>query len=329
MSIPSGSDDTRRPQLGAVFPVHARAPELPGFAQRIEQLGYDTLWLAEDCFFGGGIALAATALAATERLRLRLGLMPAAVRNPAIAAMEIATLANLYPGRFEATFGVGVAAWMRQIDAFPQPRLAALGEVVSAVRDLLAGDEVTRDGRIVRLDAVALVHPPAVPPPVLVGATGPQGLALAGRRADGILLPEGCGPAFVTWALEQAARGAAERTTPLSCGVGIWLSLDDDAARARARLNPTIANWLAMDLYPHAMRAAGMDPDGPAPQPEALPMDVIDELAIVGDAAACAAGVRRLAAAGADTIALSPLGDEPDVQLERFAAEVLPLLRSH
>jgi hypothetical protein len=42
----------------------------------------------------------------------------------------------------------------------------------------------------------------------------------------------------------------------------------------------------------------------------------------------CAAGVRRLAAAGADTIVLAAQGDDLEAQLERFAEEVIPLLRS-
>ena len=79
-----------RPELDPEgLPARARAAEAAGFAE---------LWLWEDCFLAGGIAAAATALAATERIRVGLGIMPAPLRNAAFAAMEAAALARLHPG---------------------------------------------------------------------------------------------------------------------------------------------------------------------------------------------------------------------------------------
>jgi hypothetical protein len=78
-------------RFGAVFPADADVTMLPGFARAVEELGYDELWVIEDCFLSGGLALAATALAVTERIRVGIGLMPIPLRNPALAAMEIAT----------------------------------------------------------------------------------------------------------------------------------------------------------------------------------------------------------------------------------------------
>src|ERR671926_24780 len=46
---------------------------------------------------------------------------------------------------------------------------AALAATLSAVRALLAGEEVHADGRYVRLDGVRLDHPPADVPPVYAG----------------------------------------------------------------------------------------------------------------------------------------------------------------
>ena len=120
--------------------------ELPATARAVEAAGFDELWFAEDCFLHGGLTAAATALAVTERLKVGVGLLPAAVRNPAIAAMEIATLGALHPGRVEVAFGHGVEAWMRQIGARPPDRLVALEEVVRATRALLHGETVTTDG---------------------------------------------------------------------------------------------------------------------------------------------------------------------------------------
>jgi alkanesulfonate monooxygenase SsuD/methylene tetrahydromethanopterin reductase-like flavin-dependent oxidoreductase (luciferase family) len=154
---------------------------------------------------------------------------------------------------------------------------------------------------------------------VLIGTTGPKGLAVAARAADGILLPEGCGPAFVEWATAQISANP-----PARCVVYSWFSLDDDPARARERLMPALDQWLELDLFPYARSAAGVA-DPPPPDDPARPA-LADAISICGTKEMCADAVRRLAAAGADTIALVVPGDDLEDQLERFAGEVMPLL---
>ena len=310
--------------VGVVYPADAPAEGLPSFARQVERAGFEELWLIEDCFLSGGLTMASTALAVTSRLRVGVGLIPASIRNPVLVAMEIATLANLYPERFVPAFGHGVAAWMRQIAALPEKRLAALEEVVVAVRALLAGATVTTAGTHVRLDGVALANPPSSPPPVLVGTTGPKGLALAGRGADGILLPEGCGPAFVAWALEQA-EAAAPEDREVDCAVYAWLRIEDDADAARAALGPAIVKWLGTGLFPAVYRRAGLRSP---PDPGFDPSGLAESLAVAGDPAACAAAIGGFAAAGATRLALVPVGPDPVGQVARLGAEVLPGLAS-
>jgi hypothetical protein len=48
------------------------------------------VWVVEDCFLRGAFAQAATVLATSSR-GVGLGIIPAAARNVAFAAMEIAT----------------------------------------------------------------------------------------------------------------------------------------------------------------------------------------------------------------------------------------------
>src|SRR5258708_16673308 len=114
--------------------------------------------------------------------------MPAPLRNPALAAMEIATLARAYPGRFTATFGHGVRSWMDQVGALPGKRLSALRETVSVVRALLAGDSVTLGGSYLRMHDVELEMRPSVAPEVLIGTTGPRGIELP-PKTPYLLLP--------------------------------------------------------------------------------------------------------------------------------------------
>jgi 5,10-methylenetetrahydromethanopterin reductase len=313
------------PAIGVVFPANAPAEHLPRFASVVEQAGFDELWLIEDCFLSGGLTMAATALTVTKRLHVGVGLLPAMVRNPALVSMEISVLAHMHPGRFSGTFGHGVRTWMNQIGALPGNRLKALEEVVSAVRGLLAGETVTASGSHVRLRAVKLERPPEVVPRILIGSTGPKGLAVAGRAADGFLLAEGCGPRMLSWARGRVARAAPPgRPRPRSVAYA-WLALDEDDEHARVALRPAVDHWLRGGLYPDPIRLAQID--GPLP-PGPIARALADELAVVGDYAACEAAVERFAAAGADAVVLAAVGPDFEQQYLQFAAGVLPRLRA-
>ena len=146
----------------------------------------DELWLWEDCFDHGGIATAAAALAWTNRLQVGIGVLPVPLRNPALAAMEIASLARLFPDRVHVGVGHGVLDWMAQVGARAESPMTLLREYVTALRDLLAGETVTTDGRYVQLRDVRLGWAPESPPPLHVGAVRPKTLALAGELADGV-----------------------------------------------------------------------------------------------------------------------------------------------
>jgi alkanesulfonate monooxygenase SsuD/methylene tetrahydromethanopterin reductase-like flavin-dependent oxidoreductase (luciferase family) len=287
----------RRPALGVVIPARQCVTALPEAARRVEALGFDELWVVEDCFAFGGLAAAGAALASTSRLRVGIGLLPVGVRNAAIAAMEIATLAQLHPGRLDVAFGHGVEGWMRQIGARPADRIVALREVVEAIRALLAGETVDRQGRYVRLAEVRLEQPPDVMPDLLIGTTGERGIEVARHAHTGVLLPEGTGPAALTAVKRRLGRAAPIVTYA-------WLSLDDDANAARERLQPAIDGWRAMGLYP-TLYARG------------------EPAAVAGTPRDCAQAIIELGSAGATSVALLPVGPEPDVQLERVAAEAI------
>ena len=298
-------------QIGVMYRPEWPPEELPRFAREAERDGFAELWLVEDCFLVGGLTMAATVLALTESLRVGIGLLPAAMRNPALAAMEIAGLGRLHPERLAVAFGHGVEPWMRQIDARPPNRVAALEETVSAVRSLLAGDDVTVDGSWVHLADVQLRHIPDPAPAILIGTTGPKALAAAGRSADGILLAEGSGPEAVRWARDET--GSVGETV-----VYTWLSIDDDRDAAAEALRPQVEAWREMGLYPRLFELAGVD-DG-------VTLDLLRGLAVAGDADDCARAVTALWDAGADSVVVVPRHDDRESQVARFVADVLPRL---
>jgi alkanesulfonate monooxygenase SsuD/methylene tetrahydromethanopterin reductase-like flavin-dependent oxidoreductase (luciferase family) len=275
------------------------------FARTAEALGYDELWVIEDCFWTTGIAGAALVLGATERVHVGIGILPAVLRNPALAAMEIATLAGAHPGRLTAGFGPGVAGWMKQVGAYPPSPMAALEATIADTRALLHGATV----RNARLDDVTLEYPPDPVPTVLAGVGGPRGLEVAGRVGDGAILAECCPPPWVA-----TARGMLSAEAQLV--VYAWLSVAEDGGRARDALRPAVADFIARQHRGHALRAASFADELPA---RAVPDAWIDELAVSGTPAECHAAIERLGAAGADTVVLIPPLEE--------AAEQLALLR--
>jgi alkanesulfonate monooxygenase SsuD/methylene tetrahydromethanopterin reductase-like flavin-dependent oxidoreductase (luciferase family) len=263
--------------VGVVFRPQLPPERLREFVTAAESGGLDDVWLWEDCFREGGLTTATAVLSWTGSLRVGLGLMPVPFRNPALAAMEIATLARLFPGRFAPAAGHGALDWMEQVGARVASPMTLLREWVTAVRALLAGQSVSTSGRYVRLDEVALDWPPQAVPPLLVGARGPKSVALGGELADGLVLDAPIDPAGVRQAVATAA-------APRPHDVVVYLlSAAGPAAAERAGAE------LAELGKPLPGRAAVGSPD-----------DV-------------AAAIRSFAEAGATTVVLQPTADDPDV----------------
>jgi len=320
--------------LGIMFRREHAPENLPGFARRAEEAGFDELWVVEDCFYGSGIASAATALACTDSITVGLGIMPAVVRNPVFAAMEIATLARLYPDRFLPGLGHGMAGWMRQIGAFPKSQLKALEEVTVTIRKILAGDRLTFKGKQVQLDQVELVYPPEQIPPISLGVRGTKSLALSGRVADGTILAEYSSPAYVSWALKQIAGGKREaghdREHRLT--VFAFACTDSTTTTARQQLRPLIASAMASGGIDTPIAPMGILPQiheyiksGGQERLEAMIPDAwIDQLAIAGTLEEWRLAIGRLVEVGANTVVLVPLPDKGLDEIDVFAQHLLP-----
>jgi alkanesulfonate monooxygenase SsuD/methylene tetrahydromethanopterin reductase-like flavin-dependent oxidoreductase (luciferase family) len=195
--------------LAGIFPPSQPPERIGPVAAAADAAGLAQLWVWEDCFSESGIATAAAMLAMTSRLPVAIGLLPVPLRNVALTAMELATLARLFPGRLTAGIGHGVLDWMSQVGARAESPLTLLREYTAALSALLRGETVTVHGRYVQLEDVALDWPPAVAPPLLVGGVRPRTVALAGELADGVIISSGRSPAEIraTVGHFQAGRG--------------------------------------------------------------------------------------------------------------------------
>ncbi len=305
---------SRSGDVGVMLPREVPPGDVARVARACEVAGFDEVWVVEDCFFTGGLTTAALTLAATERVVVGIGILPAAVRNAAFTAMELATLAGAFPGRVHAGLGHGVTSWMRQVHALPTSRLTSLRETTDAVRDLLHGRTVSTSGDHVCLDDVALQFPPDPPPLLSLGVRGPRSVEVAGRNADGLVLAEPTPPTYVAAArarLREAAddsgRTGHRRLTAYSWALtGTHVDADERDELLRAR---------CVDAIRHGgIDAHVADLDGPSQEHvtavrdglEPLRDDVLDLLALRGDADHVRAGVAARHAAGADCVVLVP-----------------------
>ncbi|MFF0246627.1 LLM class flavin-dependent oxidoreductase [Streptosporangium sandarakinum] len=306
-------------RLGVMFDRDLPPETLVPFCRHLDATEVDDVWVVEDLGWTGAVSSAATALAVTGRIRVGIGITPAPLRNPVLLAMELGNLARMHPNRLAAGIGHGVQDWMRRAGAAVPSPLALLEETVLAVRALLRGETVTTRGRAVRLDGMRLVHPPAVPPPVLAGVMGPRSLGLSGRVAQGTILPEGFGPERIAGARELIGAGGRGPALPApgdggraagdrpdgehdpdgghEVAVFTHLYVGDDPARVREAVRPSAEETASF---------LGIAPDE-------APM-------AAGTAEEAAEHVRALWAAGAGTVVLRPIGDDPLVHVDRILA---------
>lgn len=320
-------------RLGVMFRREHAPEHLPDFARKAEQVGYEELWVVEDCFYSSGIASAAAALSSTQTIKVGLGIIPAVVRNSVFAAMEIATLARIYPGRFIPGLGHGMAGWMRQIGALPKSQLKALEETAVNLRKLLAGEKVTFQGEYLQLDQAGLVFPPEHVPEIFLGVRGPKSLRLSGRIADGTILAEFASPAYIKWASEQINLGMEEtgRLHDHHLTVFVFACANAPAAAARRQIRPLLASAAASDGIDAQLAPMGILPQvreylagGGADYLEANIQDEwIDQLAVVGTPEEWGKAVDRLVEAGANSVVLVPLPGKGLDELSAFAKHFL------
>lgn len=123
--------------------------------------------VVEDLGFRGGGAQASAVLASTRRITVGVGIFPAGARNVAFAAIEIATLGKLFPGRAVVGIGHGMPHRMRSLGVWPKSPLTLLSEYTVALTALLHGEQTPEAGRYVDVSGLRLDLVPSTPPPIV------------------------------------------------------------------------------------------------------------------------------------------------------------------
>ncbi len=275
--------------LGVLFNTdRLDADNFLAYAQRVEDLGYESLWLPE-LFTRDPYAAAGVILGRTERLTVASGIANIYGRDPLATVAGATTLAELSQGRFILGLGVSNAslnearghAWQNPVD-----KLSAYLTAMKAVR---------------------LTSPqPTVP--VHVAAHGPKMLATAAALADGAntyLMPLG----HVREARQLLGDGATLNTM-------LFCLADTDPASARATARKALAYYTGLAYYHRAWRSFGFDAadfaDGGSDQ-------LIDALVAWGNDDAIHERVEAQLQAGASRVVVIPIGagleGQPDWRL--------------
>ncbi len=291
------------------------AAGLRSFLSRAEELGFEGGWVLEqilgDAPLLAPLELLAWCAACTERLRLGVAVLVTSLHDPLQLASAATAVDRLSHGRLD--LGVGTGGGFRRFAAFGVEKSTYIAYFAEGLELMKAAwsDEprITFHGRFRDVDDVPIAPKPVQRPhpPIWFGGGAPKALARAVRHGDSFM---GAGSS-TTEAFAEAVTVLhreleQQRKDPARYVIGkrVYLTVDDDAARARERVLAGLR------------RIYGTMPG-------------VDDVPVSGTPEDVARGLREVIDAGAEYLLLNPVAAsvaENREQMERLAAEVIPQL---
>lgn len=258
--------------LGTFGVWHRFRDLTPDLAAAVEELGYGAIWVGGSP--PGSLDIVGALLDATERIPIATGIVNMWKDDAATVAASYHRIEARHPGRFLLGVGIG----------HPEVTAEYRTPYQTSVEYLDRLDDATVPaGRRV------------------LAALGPRMLRLAGSRSAGAH-PYLTTPRHTAHAREILGPGpllAPEQK----------VVLDTDPERARSIGRPAVQTpYLGLSNYRTNLMREGWTVDDLA---EGGSDRLIDALALHGDAAAVARGLRAHVEAGADHVAIQALGDDP------------------
>jgi 5,10-methylenetetrahydromethanopterin reductase len=300
------------------------------YARYAEAKGFEAVWQAESRLVRDAIVPMAAFAAVTERIHIGSGVINNWTRNIGLLAATFLTLDDLAPNRIIC----GIGAWWdplaRNVGIDRRKPLLAMRETIEVLRRLLALENVTFHGEFHHVDGIELdvVHGRREPRqvPILIGATGPQMMELAGEIADGVVLNYCVPPEYNLQAIEQIERGAGRAGRSLDAidrPQLIVCSVHEDRQIALDGARELLTQYLAQQ--PHIAKASGVKPEvvaqiqailgWPATREQVrqamplVPDELVQRITASGAPAEVKAKVNEYMQNGATCPILYPLGD--------------------
>ncbi|HYZ68306.1 MAG TPA: LLM class flavin-dependent oxidoreductase [Mycobacterium sp.] len=287
------------------------------FLARAEELRFEGGWTLEQ-IVGPAPSLAplqllSWAAAHTTRLRLGVAVLISSLHDPLQLASAITAVDQLSHGRLDV--GIGHGGNFRPFSAFGVEKATFVSYFTEGIELMEAAwsDEptVTFHGRFRDVDGLPIQPKPVQRPhpPLWIGGSAPKALRRAVRIGDAFM---GAGSSTTTnfaEAVKTVRRELDEQgrdATQFRIAKRVYLTIDDDAARARERV---LAGLHRIYGDPLASR--------------------LGEVPVSGTVDDVVRGLREVIDAGAEMILLNPTGETVDddrEQMERLAADVIPQL---
>jgi probable non-F420 flavinoid oxidoreductase len=261
--------------------------------------------------------------AALQATNLSFGVVnaPGQRYHPAIIAQAIGTLGAMFPGRFWAALGSGEFSnehitggdWPRK-----EVRNARLRESVDVIRDLLAGETVTRDG-LITVDRARLWTRPETPPPLVGAAVSTATAEWCAEWADGLVTVNA--PEQHLREMIAAYRGAGGRG-PVCLQVHLsWAGSEAEAEET------AYDQWRSNVFAPPVCWDLELVEHFDVVSEHVTMQQVRSVVNVSADLGAHIEWLRGYAALGFDRIYLHHVGQDLGPFIEAFGAKVLPALR--
>jgi probable F420-dependent oxidoreductase len=265
------------------------AAELADYAARVEELGFGTLWVPETV---GREPFTLLGLLAGVTSSMLLGTSIVSIwgHDPQTTRMAAGTLQEATGGRFVLGLGVSHPHLAQRLrgHTFDRP-LTRMREYLEAYRAAVYKGPLA-DG--------------TPEPPILLAALRERMLILAATEADGAF-PYLVTPERVSW-----TRGVLDAATPDRhplLAVSMPAVLETDATAARQTARAYLAPYLRTPTYQATWALQGFEaPDWEKPGSDRL----VDAMVAWGDAATLHARIAELVTAGADHVAVIPVGGD-------------------
>jgi 5,10-methylenetetrahydromethanopterin reductase len=334
------------------IPGTAPMPELVALIQEVETAGFDgagildSQMLCRDTFVTLGQAAVNTS---------RLTLFPA-VTNPftrhvSVLAGAAETVEELAPGRVKIVIGTGYTS-ASTIGRKPGT-LAEMRDCITALRKLLAGEAVDFHGTSGRL-----AYATGRRIPILMAASGPKAIELAGEIADGVMMLVGFHRGIVDAVLTHLDAGARRSGRTLKDLDVVWAvrtGMAPTMSEARRQARPTVVHlgimrwsrWLdatglaipRFDIPPAVHRiypdlSHARDWEEAIAATSFVPDDVIaelsDALGLIGTPEHCARRIVEMTSAGVEKLYVMPFQTfvGPDAEIRAFREEIFPRLKT-
>lgn len=171
-------------ELSCAFPPGAEVADLAVVAER---LGYRRIWCYDSPALYSDVWMSLTRIAErTREIGLGPGVMIPSLRHPMVTAAAVATLEALAPGRTSLAIGSGFTG--RLAMGKSPMKWDDVASYVDVLRTLLRGEDAKWDDAVIRMmQTEGFGTPRPVSVPILIGADGPKGYAVAEALGDGVM----------------------------------------------------------------------------------------------------------------------------------------------